>query len=44
MLDLEASYVWLKELIVSPDMIFHELIIASSPKFILKTLTGIRNG
>jgi hypothetical protein len=34
MLDLEASYVWLKELIVSPDMIFHGLIIASSPKFI----------
>ncbi len=30
--------------IVSPDMLFHGLFIASSPKYILETLTGIQNG
>jgi hypothetical protein len=28
----------------SLDMLFHGLFIASSPKYILETLTGIRNG
>ncbi len=28
---------------VSPDMLFHGFFIASSPKYILETLAGIRN-
>ncbi len=39
----QYSAIWNSRL-VSPDMLFHGLLIASGPKYILETLTSIQHG